>query len=149
MDEWTPSEFPEAGADSSTLYSVFRRVGVVSAMDLIRPSVSPNDVGSYRAQDEELSSLFDEVDVAKKALSTLNDKMRAMPAILPAFEAAVTEAEEAVASRLDVLRSEALLEYFTECSSLISNGLGLADEFKRLVLEKVSGCTVYFGNHLY
>ena len=109
MDEWTPSEFPEAGADSSTLYSVFRRVGVVSAMDLIRPSVSPNDVGSYRAQDEELSSLFDEVDVAKKALSTLNDKMRAMPAILPAFEAAVTEAEEAVASRLDVLRSEALL----------------------------------------
>lgn len=139
--EWTSSELLEAGLVSSAFYSVFQQEGVAAAMRLTRPPLLLKEVSSYKAQDEELQGLCAHVDAAKMSLSTLPTHMRT-EVLVKGFQEGIAAAETAVGLRLDVLHSEARAKqvaYFTECSSLISNGLELAEEFKRLVLQKVLG----------
>jgi hypothetical protein len=133
---WTSADLLEAGIYACALFTVFRWLGVASAMRLERPPLPPKVVKSYTA-DEELMSLAAARDQAKDSLSNLPLVLKDNAVFIKPLQALIDDAEAAVSTRLEALHSQARsawVVYYEECSRLINGGFALSAEFKRQVL---------------
>jgi len=132
----TSADLLEAGLCACALFTVFRWLGVASAMRLERPPLLPKVVENYTA-DEELMSLSAARDQAKEAFAAMPVALRANEDVIKPFQDHIDGAEAAVSKRLEALHSQARnawLTYYEECCRLINGGFALSDEFKRRAL---------------